>query len=117
MADLTIKTMKTPDDIVIVGLNGSLDTNTENDLMDSIKKIQDEGVSNFVFDLSNLNTITSSGIGSFIKIANSCRDSYGNIVIVQPQSAVKEALELFGLFNFIKTADNVNNAVKLLLES
>jgi anti-anti-sigma factor len=116
MTDLIIKTMKMPDDIVIIGLSGVLDSNTETNLIESIRKIQDEGISNFVFDLSNMNAITSSGIGAFIKIANSCRDNYGNIAIVQPQPAVKEALDLFGLFNFIKAADDVNNAVKLLLD-
>src|SRR3989339_130294 len=115
MSDLVIKTMKMPDDVVIVGLEGVLDSNTEDELADAIKKTQDEGIHFFVFELSRLNTITSSGIGSFIKIANSCRENYGNIVIVQPQPAVKEALQIFGLFNFIRTADNVTDAVRIIL--
>ena len=114
MTDLVVKTMKMPDDIAVIGLEGNLDNNTEDEFGEAITKMQDDGIHRFVFDLSRLNIITSSGIGSFIKIANSCRENYGNIVIVQPQPAVKEALQIFGLFNFIQTADNVTNAVKTL---
>ncbi|MEW6027173.1 MAG: STAS domain-containing protein [Planctomycetota bacterium] len=114
MTDLVVKTMKMHDDITIIGLEGILDNNTENEFGDAIKKIQDDGCHRFVFDLSRLNIITSSGIGAFIKIANSCRENYGNVVIVQPQPSVKEALQIFGLFNFIQLADNVNDAVKVL---
>lgn len=113
MTDLVVKTMKMPDDIAVIGLEGILDNNTENEFAETIKKIQDDGINHFVFDLSKLNIITSSGIGSFIKIANSCRENYGNIIIVQPQPAVREALQIFGLFNFIRTADDVNSAVKI----
>jgi len=116
MSDLQVKIMKMPDDISLVGLEGELDSNTEYEFYDTVKKIQDDGIHNFVVDLSRLNMITSSGIGSFIKIANSCRENYGNIVIVQPQPNVREALEVFGLFNFIQTADNVTDAVKKLSE-
>ena len=116
MADLVVKTMKLPDDIVVIGPEGTLDSNTEKYFVDTIKKIQDEGIANFIFDLSRLNTITSSGIGSFIKIANSCKENYGNIVIVRPQPAVSEALQMFGLFTLIRTADNIANAIKIIEE-
>lgn len=102
------------DDNAVVGLEGILDSNTENQFNEAITKMQYEGIHRFVFDLSKLNIITSSGIGSFIKIGNSCRENYGDLIIVQPQPAVQEALQVFGLFNFIRTADNVNNAVKAL---
>jgi anti-anti-sigma factor len=115
MADLVIKTMKMPDDIVAVGPEGVLDSNTEKDFVDTIKKLQDDGICNFIFDLSKLNAITSSGIGSFIKIATSCKENYGNIVIVQPQPSVKEALKMFGLFTFVQMADNVASAVKIIM--
>jgi anti-anti-sigma factor len=115
MTDMVIKTMQMPNDIVIIGLEGILDHTTEDELGDAITKIQDDGIHRFVFDLSRLNVITSSGIGSFIKIANSCRGNYGNIIIVQPQPAVREALQLFGLFTLVQTADNVTNAVKILV--
>jgi len=116
MPDIVVKIMKMPNDIVVVGPEGILDSTTEKDFVDIINKLQDDGICNFIFDLSKLNTITSSGIGSFIKIANSCRENYGNIIIVQPQPSVREALQMFGLFTLVRTADNVANAVKILGE-
>ncbi|MDI6733579.1 MAG: STAS domain-containing protein [Planctomycetota bacterium] len=115
MGDLVIKKLTLPEEIVIIGVEGILDNNTQDEFDDVIKKIQDEGIYRFVFDLSELKHITSSGIGSFVKIANLCKENYGDVVIVQPHPVVKEALTLFGLFNIVLSAADVNAAVKLLL--
>lgn len=114
MTDLVIKTMKLSDEIMLIGIEGILDNNTQNEFEESVRTIQDDSIYRLIFDLSRLSIITSSGIGAFIKIANSCRENYGNIIIVQPQAAVQEALKLFGLFNFIQLADNINEAIKTL---
>lgn len=116
VGELVFQTMKLPDNVVVIGLEGPFDHDTENELMRAITEIQVGGTHHLVFNLSRLSALTSSGIGTFIKIVGSCREKGGNVVIVQPREpAVQEMLRLFGLVNCIDIVDNVNNAVKAIL--
>ncbi|MFH1230424.1 MAG: STAS domain-containing protein [Planctomycetota bacterium] len=114
MSELLFKTVKFPQDIMVVGLEGILDGYTQSDFDMNIKKFLDEGIYRFVFDLSKISAISSSGIGAFIKVASLCKENYGDVIIVQAQPNVIETLHLFGLPNYIQMLNNVNDAVKIL---
>jgi anti-anti-sigma factor len=116
MTDILLETLQYPDDIMVIGVEGSLDNTTLDEFEGAIRKINAEGVYRLVFDLSRLSIITSPGIGALVKIMNTCRENYGNIIIVSPRPAVRDALQLFGLFNFIIEEKDVNSALKVFTE-
>ncbi|MEW6027172.1 MAG: STAS domain-containing protein [Planctomycetota bacterium] len=115
MADINITTVKLPDDIVLASLEGIITSTNTDEFEQNITRLFDEDIYRIIFDMSKLTMISSSGIGALIKILGTCKEHHGNIVIVQPHRSVEESSIIFGLFNFVPLAKDVNEAVKIIL--
>ena len=115
MADIIMTTTNLPENIVRVNLKGILNGTTTEEFEENITKLFDGNIFRLIFDMSELTMITSSGIGALIKIIATCKEHHGNIVIVQPQRSVEESSTIFGLFNFVPIAKDINEAVRTIL--
>lgn len=111
---LQIKTLRLLEDIIVIGISGTLDGITVTELEKTTQKYIDSEIYRFIFDLSGLNKITSAGAGFFTKMTAITSENHGGIVLVQPVPAVREVLNIFGLMRYVPIVDNIDAAIKHL---
>ena len=74
--------------------------------------ILNNNITKLVVDLSNVKTITSSGIGIFLNINESLKS---NLRLANPSNEVKKVLELTKIDSIIKVFETAEMAAKSLL--
>ena len=77
--------------ILTVSLNGRLDSTTVPFFEDELRAMFD-GLNGIIFDLTNLEYISSAGLRVFLK----AQKYINNVVIKNPQKAVEEVFHLTG---------------------
>jgi anti-sigma B factor antagonist len=95
--------------VIIVKLAKRLDVHksvkTENEI---IRMIDEDGTRYFLFDMSDVIYISSSGLRIFISTMRKLRDLKGELKIVGMKDSIKNVfmtVELFDLLNLYKTID------------
>ena len=117
MNDFHVKTLKLPDDIVVVAPIGKLDSVTTVELEKAVQKYLDTQIYSFIFDLSKIESITSAGIGFFAKLTSITAENHGAIVAIQPPPAVQEAMNIFGIFRYMPLVDNLDTALRTITKT
>ncbi|MCR4901511.1 MAG: STAS domain-containing protein [Butyrivibrio sp.] len=82
------------DDILVVGLEGRLDTTTAPQLESELKDAT-EGVKELVFDLAKLEYISSAGLRVLLS-AQKLMNKQGNMVVKNPNDDIMEIFEVTG---------------------
>lgn len=99
---------KTPHNkIYEIYLEGQLDLYKCPELKTKVKNIIEEGYRYFICDMSNLNYIDSSGIGTLIQISNWVKNRNGLIVFTNVQGNVEKIFELTRLNEFFVIKDSL----------
>ncbi len=88
-------------------LEGQLDLYKCPELKSKIKNIIEDGYRYLIFDMSNLNYIDSSGIGTLIQISNWIKNRNGLIVFTNIQGNVEKIFELTKLNEFFIIKDSL----------
>ncbi|MBT6120716.1 STAS domain-containing protein [bacterium] len=91
------------EDILIINLNGSLDTVTSNLLQKKIGKIIDAGNLKLIIYCAHLNYISSSGLRVFLMTLKRLKPLHGQLVLVGMTESIKEIFNISGfnpLFKF-----------------
>lgn len=74
-----------------------------------LRLIKDKGIKKLVLDLTEVRTITSSGIGIFLNVNQTLKSGFR---IVNPSPEVRNVLELTKLDSIVKIFETVDIAVK-----
>lgn len=78
-----------------IALTGRLDTNTAPQLDEVLNRVLSVGgVSRLVFDLSELEYLSSAGIRCFIRARKALEADGGKVAILNPQPAVRKVLDI-----------------------
>ena len=78
-----------------IALAGRLDTNTAPDLDKELDRILARGdVRQLVFDLAQLDYLSSAGIRCFVRARKAIEPRHGKVAIVNPQPAVRKVLDI-----------------------
>ena len=88
------------DDYTVLKLKGSLDIYTSLDLKNSIDQIAMKPVRLLVFDLSEIDYVDSSGIGTLIKIVNQVHDANGEFYITGLKPMIEKIFKVAGLMTY-----------------
>lgn len=96
--------------ILELPLNGQLDLYRCPDLKAEIKTNLDGGYRYLIFDLTDLNYIDSSGIGTLIQISNWMRKRGGVMLLVNTQGSVEKIFQMSKLDEFFVFRDSVVDA-------
>ena len=92
--------------VEVLELNGELDAHTASELEAAIKKCQKENKNKIVINGSNLNYISSAGLGVFMAYIEDLRADGGDIKIAALQPKVFNVFDLLGfpmLFDIVDT--------------
>jgi anti-anti-sigma factor len=106
---LTITQRSNPTTLVLVG---RLDTNTAPDLDNKLDDVMHAGeIKQLVFDLSQLDYLSSAGIRCFVRARKFIEQRGGKVAIVNPQPPVRKVLDIVkampsaGIFGSIAELD------------
>lgn len=92
----------------VLDLKGELDAHTASELEAAIKKSQDDSIYRIVINGSNLNYISSAGLGVFMAYIEDLRSNGGDIKIAALQPKVFNVFDLLGfpmLFDIVDTEE------------
>jgi anti-anti-sigma regulatory factor len=120
--------------VTIIGLDGQLDGQTYQELIDKAKGLFEAGARNFVIDMSNLTYISSAGLvalhsvallakgeelpstesgwSAYRSIKNSAASVQEHIKLLNPQDSVKSVLEMVGFDRVFSVFTDLDEAVK-----
>ena len=85
----------------LLTLSGEIDASTAKDLDGFLNDITKGSPKNIVFDLANVEYISSAGIGLFIYYSGEIQKQDQKLVITQPNATVREILTLLALDKYI----------------
>jgi len=78
-----------------IALSGRLDTNTAPQLDDVLTRVlASKGIPRLVFDLGQLDYLSSAGIRCFIRARKAIEAGGGKVAILNPQPAVRKVLDI-----------------------
>jgi anti-anti-sigma factor len=104
-------------DYVGLALRGYLDAHTVNDFEEHMDRSIEQGTVYVLLDLSDLNYISSAGIGAIMSMTQRLRRAEGEMVLVRPNDKVYGILDKLGFTKIFRMAYSVEEAEKLLRQS
>jgi len=105
-------TLKEINDVVIIGLIGTLDTNTSPEAEVEINKSLEEGAIKMAIDLENTRYVSSAGLRIFLATAKKMMSNSGKVILCHPNDIVKEILHVSGFNTIIEVRATVEEALK-----
>jgi anti-anti-sigma factor len=105
---------KKEDEVLIVSVNGRLDAVSSPDFDKEISQLMDAGELTLVFDLNELQYISSAGLRSFLMIAKKIKSTSGKIALASLQDIVKQVFEVSGFNQILPVFDSVDKALSNL---
>lgn len=96
----------------LVKMDGRVDSHTGDELHRVFKALNDEGNFKIVFDMSDIDFMSSKGWWVLIETQKACkRYNRGELVLACVQKKILEALDLVGMSNYFKVFEDVVDAV------
>jgi len=102
--------------IIIVYAIGCIDTYSTPFFQKKMNLIIKEGFNNIVLNMSGLNYMSSTGVGSLTAILKSIRPMNGKLVLVGIQSKIYDVLQLLGFSQFFDVRDNNEVAIEYITD-
>ena len=101
-------------DVTVLKLIGNLDIETAPDLRREMKHMESTSSKKAVLDLSELELIDSTGVGSIVSFFKRLKVMQGDLKIANVQGQPKEIFNLLGLDRAFDISNTVEQAVKKL---
>ena len=99
------------DGLLIIGLEGSLDTNTSGTASEEFSNRIKEDFKNVLFNLQHLDFVSSAGLRILLRTAKTVESSGGSIKVCHAAGTVKEVLEISGFDRLLDIHDTEDSAV------
>ena len=106
--------IKKHSDFICFYLIGQLDAHSAPLLEKDIESVIDNTKQIFVFNLSNLEYISSAGLGVFMSFVQQLRENEGDIMFTELNERVKNVMHLLGFNHIFKIFDTESDAVNQL---
>lgn len=98
-------------DIVYLKVNGYIDTTTSLDLINRLKILLEDNISQFVLDLAGVNYVSSAGWGVFVGEIKNVREKGGDIKLINMTPEVYDVFEMLEFNRILKSYDSVEEAI------
>lgn len=109
---LEISITKIEPNIHLISVKGSLDAHTYNTLREEItNKLFNNKKYNIILNLAELDYISSAGVTVLLDTFNTAQENGGNLVLLKPQKAVRDVLELIGVNYLITIANDLSSCM------
>lgn len=101
-------------DVLVVDMNGRLDSRTVGDAGDRMVAIAQGSDRNVVLNFGKVDFLTSAGLRIILRAAKLLQTNHGNLTICCASGIVKEALETAGFDSLLRMFDSEKDAVAAL---
>jgi len=98
-------------DAIVAKLSGSAHMEDTSELQDKLVALVDEHPKQLIIDLTDLNFISSVGLGGIIAAHLRSRHNKGVVKLVSPQSTIMDLLEVTRLTKLFDIYDSVDSAL------
>ena len=105
---------ETHGDVVVLKIEGQLDALSAPQIKPTIDTLFDTKVSLFIFDMTTLELIDSSGIGLVVSVFKRARAMKGDLCLVGLKGQPMEVYKLLELKRAIKNEESVTAALQYL---
>ncbi len=113
MAKIIIENTVVGNNINMIAIKGSLDAHASEELRKFLSKLYENKKYNLIYDLSNIEYISSAGVAVILDSYNTATDNNGNIVILNPSKMAKDVLNMIGVTQIVQCVNTKEEAVKL----
>jgi anti-anti-sigma factor len=96
---------------VLVKAVGRVDSNTAPELEKAFNEIIEGGKTGIVFDMSQVDFISSRGLWVLLETQKACKRGNGRLILVDVSEEMQQSLDLAGVKHFIDIMDDVTSAV------
>jgi anti-sigma B factor antagonist len=94
----------------VVKTSGRIDGSNAQELASALKAVTSKGVSNIIFDMSDVIFVASAGWWVLIDTQKTCKPN-GELVLVKIEKGIKDSLNLVGMGSYFRTYEDVTSAV------
>lgn len=96
----------------LVKMDGRIDSNTGDSLMEAFEAVQDSGIYKIIFDMTDVEFMSSKGWWVLIQTQKACkRYNRGELVLAAVPQKIKDSLDLVGMNHYFNIYDDVISAV------
>jgi anti-anti-sigma factor len=99
-------------DFSILKINGRIDTIHSSALEDEVSQLFDSGEKNLIFNCSEMNYISSSGLRVFLVAQKKVISLNGKLHLCEMQPAIQEIFRISGFSNLFKIFDTQEKALE-----
>lgn len=103
--------IKADGNIVIISIEGSIDSKTAGDLQSQIMEKVSE-TNNVLLDLTKVDYVSSAGLRVLLMIYRQIKLKNGKVILVGVSEEIRDVMSMTGFINFFEIADNIDNALK-----
>lgn len=102
------------DDVVVINMIGDLNTYNSDFFQKRVVVLDKLGIDNYIFNLTSINYVSSTGIGAFTQILNNLKKRIppAEMVLCSVRPKVYEVFQLLGFSTFFNKFDNVESAIQ-----
>jgi anti-sigma B factor antagonist len=96
----------------VVKMDGRVDSNTAPKLEEALNALTEAGRYKIIFDMTNVNFMSSKGWWVLIDTQKKCRRfNRGELVLVNVDPEIRKSLDLVGMGSYFKIFDDITAAV------
>ncbi len=111
MSDFDIITREVSNDVVVIKTARMLDNNNAHEMVEIVNSIQSRGVRYIVIDMSELEFISSAGVGSILGTVEGSRELGGDIILAGPSETIVHVLRVLDLLDYLTVKGSVQEAL------
>lgn len=108
---INLEAVETVPGCMIVNLSGYVDTYNTAYFGRQMEKIIVAGFSKIIFNCTNINYISSTGISAFSDLSERVKQNSGKIILSCLQAKVREVFQLLGFMDYFSFEETVEAAV------
>lgn len=97
-----------------IKLIGRIDSITAGNFEDEVKDYIKAPTSDIIFDISELEYISSAGLRVFLLLLSAMSGKNLKMVLISPQQMIKEVFDISGISHIVRWADTFDEAISKL---
>ncbi len=106
MSETTIKKYLLKDDIIVINPGLILDNNNVHEMVEMITEAQSNSHKFIIIDMSELEFISSAGVGSILGTVQVSREAGGDIIICNASDTILHIFEVLDLKDYLTFVSN-----------
>ncbi|HLF90631.1 MAG TPA: STAS domain-containing protein [Anaerolineales bacterium] len=95
----------------VVKMTGRVDTYTAPKLQETMDAVVESGKNNIVFDMSEVDFLSSKGLWVLTETQKKCKKQRGKLVLVNTDEKIRKSFDLVGMGDYFDIFDDLTAAV------